>query len=237
MSGRKGLAYLSLGPIVDRGGHRSLLPPPRCFPHYPPDSIATPEFHFRIDGPSAPVTPAPAPTTTIAAAAVDVLDDQVLTTTLLPTSSPEPITDSRLRGDLISSVRTDSSANPQLRWCRFMEGSGVDSEGMTTPATYHLTLPAPRISPSLIPHGLLGLTPSTTPPPTRRKSCSRNRTLLFLPLASVAHTSPQPPTSTRSHYTHKQKRSCSALSSRYWIRMIVVDMVGWMTRMIWMQRG
>jgi hypothetical protein len=56
-------------------------------------------------------------------------------------------------------MSTDSSANPQLSWGRSTEGSSVDSEGMTTPATSHLTLSPPTISsPSSIPYDLPGLT-------------------------------------------------------------------------------
>ena len=68
-----------------------------------------------------------------------VLDEQFLT---IPCSTPpQPAAgDNRLHGDLISSISTNGSANPQLSWSSTTATSSVDSGTVTTPATFHLTL-------------------------------------------------------------------------------------------------
>jgi hypothetical protein len=87
----------------------------------------------------------------------DVLDEQLLTVPY--SSSPKGSSDNRLRGDSISSMSTDGSANPQLSWSTTTATSSADDGSMTTPATSHLTLPGPKIlSPGSIPRELPGLT-------------------------------------------------------------------------------
>lgn len=68
--------------------------------------------------------------------ATGALNAQLLT---VPPFSPGPPVDNPLRGDSTSSVNTDCRVNPQLSWSRYMGGSSVDSEGLMTPATSHLT--------------------------------------------------------------------------------------------------
>ena len=58
-----------------------------------------------------------------------------------------------LRGDSLSRISTDSSANPQLSWSTTTANGSTGSGVMITLATSHLTLPGPAIqSPSSIPH-------------------------------------------------------------------------------------
>jgi hypothetical protein len=70
------------------------------------------------------------------------LDEHFLT---IPSpTAPQPAAgDNRIRGDSIS-ISTNGSANPQLSWSSTTATSSVDSGTVTTPATFHLTLP--RIS-------------------------------------------------------------------------------------------
>src|ERR1700683_4631382 len=82
LSVRKGLDYRSLGLMVDRGIR--FASSSSLSPNLSPEA---PEFPFGIDGPS----PAPA-----AAATPTVLDHQLL---IVPSSSPEPTVDNRLRLD------------------------------------------------------------------------------------------------------------------------------------------
>jgi hypothetical protein len=99
-------------------------------PAISPDSASgTPEFPFNIEQPP--------PT--------DVLEEQLLTVPY--TSSPKGANDNRLRGDSISSISTDGSANPQLSWSSMTAMSSIGNDSTTTSATSHLTLPVLRSCP------------------------------------------------------------------------------------------
>jgi hypothetical protein len=111
-------------------------------PNMSPDSaIVSPaqEFPFSIDHPS--------PT--------DVLDEQLLTVPY--PSSPQGASDNRLRGNSISSMSSDGSA--ELSWSTTTATSSIGSGSMTTPAPSNITLPGPGISsPRLIPREIPGVT-------------------------------------------------------------------------------
>jgi hypothetical protein len=73
----------------------------------------------------------------------DILTEQPLTMPYL--SSPKGVNDNRLRGDLISSISTGGSANPQLSW------SSIGNNSTTAPAISHLMHPGLTImSPRLL---------------------------------------------------------------------------------------
>jgi hypothetical protein len=104
-------------------------------------SSASQEFPFSI--------PKPPPT--------DIPDEQLLAV------SPPLNNYHRLRGNSISAMSTDGSANPQLSWGN-MTTMSADSRGITTPATFPLTVPASIISsPTSIPCNLLVPEEKTTP--------------------------------------------------------------------------
>jgi hypothetical protein len=104
----------------------------------------------------------------------DVLDEQLLTVPY--SSSPQGASDNRLRGNSMSSMSTDGSANPQLSWSTTTATSSVGSGSMTTPASSNITLPGPGISsPRSIPHEISGVTqddkdPSCGAPPDQHSS-------------------------------------------------------------------
>ena len=61
----------------------------------------------------------------------DILDEQLLT--VPGPTAPQPAGDNRLRGDCISRMTTDRSANPQLSWSSTTATSNVDSGPMMPP--------------------------------------------------------------------------------------------------------
>ena len=66
-----------------------------------------------------------------------VLDEQFLI--IQSPTAPQPAAGNNcLHGDLISSISTNSSANPQLGWSSTTATSSIDSGTVTTCATFHL---------------------------------------------------------------------------------------------------
>lgn len=103
----------------------------------------------------------------------NVLDKQLLT---VPYSSSPQGGENCLRGNSVSSMSTDGSANPQLSWSTTTATSSVGSGSMTTPASFNITLPGPGISsPRSIPREISGVIqddkePSGDAPPDQHSS-------------------------------------------------------------------
>jgi hypothetical protein len=165
-------------------------------PNMSPDSAivsAAEEFPFSIDYPP--------PT--------DVLDEQLLTVPY--SSSPQGESDNRLRGNSVSSMSTDGSANPQLSWSTTTATSSVGSGSMTTPASSNNTLPGPGISsPRSIPREISGVTqddkdPSYDASPDQHSSVGFRRSHIPMDIDIVL-----------SRLTPRQKLWFNALSNPFW---------------------